>query len=285
MDKTSGYILSIVGIVGVVALAVLLLNGASTGDTNLAGYAVVIGSCTDSDGGSTDYTTQGTASGTWYKTSKTSSWTDSCKDSTNLYEYYCRTDGTVYKKTISCATVGLGYGCSSGACVASSSSSSTSSTSSSTSSTSSTSSSLPDLIITGINLVTLNKTNGNMTVNFTIKNQGTGDVPSSSTSSLFRPSLQVSYLDTYGSSLSVLNYGYFRNYPQSLSSGSSITIKVISDPISSDVITAIASGSSYSFDLSLNADAGTSPSVITESDETNNGYTQTVTLTSANLVS
>ncbi len=114
MEKTSAYVLSIVGIVGVVAIAVLMLNGVSTETTDLTGMAV--GTCTDSDGGMT-YTTQGTVTGSWYRSGVTSSWTDSCKSTTSVKEYYCRTDGTAYMTTKSCATVGAGYTCSAGACV------------------------------------------------------------------------------------------------------------------------------------------------------------------------
>lgn len=117
MEKTSAYILSIVGIVGVVAIAVLLMNGVSIGSNDLTGQAIVIGTCTETDSGATDYTTQGTVTGTWYRTTNSGSWTDSCKDATSVYEYYCRTDGTVYKGTKSCAAVGTGYSCSAGVCV------------------------------------------------------------------------------------------------------------------------------------------------------------------------
>jgi hypothetical protein len=139
--------------------------------------------------------------------------------------------------------------------------------------------SYPDLEIIALNAVRINQSNGNISVNFTLNNNGIGDIAERA---YVGSSLVANYIDTAGSSQST-NTGvkFVYNYPQSLRAGSSITVKTYAGLVTSDVIAAIASGSSYSLDITITADYIGS---ITESDEMNNIYTQTVTVTSADFI-
>lgn len=125
-DKTSLYLLSIVGIVAIVGIVVFILNTSGStsfsASANLAGQATASATCSDTDSGF-DYTTQGTISGgTWKTTGRTyADKTDSCVTSGSkagmLLEGFC-SDSThgfyVYKN---CATVvGTGSVCQNGAC-------------------------------------------------------------------------------------------------------------------------------------------------------------------------
>ncbi len=326
MEKTSAYILSIVGIVGVVAIAVLLMNGVSTGGSDVTGMAMGDPTCVDSDGGFT-YTTQGTISGGRWKTTNAvyTDKTDSCgtggSQAGKLLEYFCSDSTHGFYVVKSCATVaGVGYTCSAGACVPPADSDGDGVYDSSdvcpgyddavdTDSdgtpdgcdtdddgdgysdaveiaagtdpldASSVPASYPDLIVTGINSIMLNQTNGNVTVNFTIKNQGTSRV-----SLIYVPStLSMAYSDTAGIARTALGDSSTFTI---LSPGDSKTDKTSGWTVTSDVIAAISSGSSYIFTATVITDStSTGYGYVTESDETNNQYSTTVTLTSANLVS
>ncbi len=101
-EKTNLYLLSIVGIVAVVGITVMLFNGGfgsvSIGDSvDISGQVISASEgssstsikCTDTDGGS-DPTTKGGVKGRWYTTNVLRKETDYCKDSSTLYEYYCK---------------------------------------------------------------------------------------------------------------------------------------------------------------------------------------------------
>lgn len=108
------------------------LKVTGTDTTNTCTTTAEILGCRDSDSGF-NYTTKGTATGTWYKSGTEGTWTDSCNSVTGkLQEYTCMSDA-VYTKTVDCSTIStkgatcsatdpsctsLGYICSDGACVA-----------------------------------------------------------------------------------------------------------------------------------------------------------------------
>ncbi len=126
MEKTSAYVLSIVGIVSVVAIAVLIIGGMGSNiipsrsvESDVIGFAMASVTCTDTDSGF-DYTTQGTISGgTWKTTGRTySDKTDSCNARGQLQEGFC-SDSThgFYVFKYCDRVVGSGYVCEDGACV------------------------------------------------------------------------------------------------------------------------------------------------------------------------
>ena len=140
----------------------------------------------------------------------------------------------------------------------------------------------PDLIITGINSIYINGTTLNETrVNFTIKNQGRGD-PYDNGKRVVWVSGEQTYLTIDG--ISEVGWGgpdYSSLSSTSLDPGSSMTMKLLFD-LDTDVINAINGGTSWDLEVTLEVDEW---NLITESDETNNEYTTTVTLTAADIVS
>ena len=126
-SKTSLYLLSIVGIVAIVGIAVLILNAGSSSvsfstSTNIAGQATASVTCADTDSG-LDYTTQGTISGgTWKTTGRAyADKTDSCVTSGSkagmLLEGFCSDSTHGFYRYTNCATVvGTGSICQNGAC-------------------------------------------------------------------------------------------------------------------------------------------------------------------------
>ena len=74
MDKTNAYILVIVGIVALVGVATLFVGGNSvysSSGPDVVGMALGAATCSDTDGGKTDYTTKGKVSGgTWVSASQ-----------------------------------------------------------------------------------------------------------------------------------------------------------------------------------------------------------------------
>jgi hypothetical protein len=114
------YILGAVVVVAVVGVLSLLMTGSSN---NLTGQALGDPTCKDTDGGSA-YTTQGTITGGTWKTTGAAytSETDSCLTKGSqlgkLKEYFCSDATHAFYVVKSCATVvGAGYVCISGACV------------------------------------------------------------------------------------------------------------------------------------------------------------------------
>ena len=143
--------------------------------------------------------------------------------------------------------------------------------------------SYPDLIITGINSVYVNSTN-NMTLNFTVKNQGIGYADAN----YLYNRVELNYLKLDGSSVTstgterqTLHLSSPWRGTYTLPPGDSITVKIVTY-VDSGIISDIRSGNSHDIDMIFTTDYTSS---ITESDETNNQYSTTVTLTSANLVS
>lgn len=142
-----------------------------------------------------------------------------------------------------------------------------------------------DLTILGLNAVYFNITeDNNFTVNFTLENIGT-----ESTSATNVPHLvSVAYLDSSGTVQTIMGYSPYFASP--LVPSRVYTIKVGTAAVSSGlpeyveeaIIEDILAGNPHDFEITVTAD---SASKVSESDETNNEYTETVTLTSADLVS
>ena len=112
MDKNT-YIVLVVLVVAVVGLFVLFSKSFSLSSGNLAGQAVGVSRCTDSDGG-LNYVKQGTLSGP----SVSAPQTDQCTSATKLKEFYCgsRTArNAVASRMYNCAA--LKKVCMNGACV------------------------------------------------------------------------------------------------------------------------------------------------------------------------
>lgn len=264
-EKTSLYLLGIVGIVAVVGIVVLLLNGgqvpAQVSEGDIVGFATTSATCTETDGGLV-YTTKGTISGGTWKTTGASytTKTDYCDPRGKLQEYYCSSNTTAFVRATNCTTVNPSYICSNGACV----------------------NATPDLIITGINSVTINATN-NMTVNFTIKNQGAGYADANYIYNhmiLNYQALDGSTITMGGISKQTLHLSSPWRGTYTLPPGDSITAAVTTY-VEPDVVADIVAGNSHDTTVTLETDSWFN--LVTESDETNNQYTETVTVTSADV--
>lgn len=284
-EKSSLYILSIVCIVAIVGLVVLIITGRTgtessfsfgIGENSFVGYATVSATCRDTDSGLV-YTTKGTISGGTWKTTGASytAKTDYCDARGKLQEYYCSSNTTAFVSAKNCSILYPGYICKDGTCVNGTTITNVT-TINVTNATNATA--LPDLIITGINFVNINATN-NITVNFTIKNQGTADA---GYSGILHTTFWIPYTDTDGSSKTSVGTGYqYVSAYYDLKAGESITGKITSG-LSSTFVDDIRAGNSHDIGITLSTDW---TNHITESDETNNEYTTTVTVTSADIIS
>ncbi len=320
-DKAICMVFSMVGIVGVVGIIVLLMGSGSvsTGSQDITGQTISIGSCTETDGGMTDYTTVGTVTGTWSSsTGISSSWKDYCRSTTVLYEYYCKTNGYAYRVSRTCATFyGAGYTCSAGACVNTATTDSDSdgvydssdacpgyddhldtdtdgtadgcdtdddgdgysdtvetAAGSDPLSATSVPSSYPDLIITAATVRvydnSTSSTNDIAYADITVTNSG------SSSAVYSFVYVTITYTDTDGS-VDTASNSY---YVSSLSAGASTSVSVSLEGFSQSVTDSLLAGGSTYVSLTANGD---NTGRVTESDETNNAYAGTYTLTSADV--
>lgn len=286
-DRTSKYLLLIVVIVAIVALTTLslrqndkTLSYSSLMDKDIIGFATASATCSDTDGGLV-YTMKGTISGgTWKTTGATySDKTDFCSSKEKLQEYYCSSNTTGFSSATNCTKINPNYVCSNGACVNATKTNATNATNATTTTNvtnATNTTALPDIIITEINFVKINETN-NITVNFTIKNNGTADA---GYIGILHTSFWIEYTDTDGSAKTSLGTGYqYVSSYYDLKAGQSITGKITSG-LSSTFVDDIRAGTSHTVKITLSSDW---TNHIKESDETNNDYTQTVTLTSSDV--
>jgi hypothetical protein len=138
---------------------------------------------------------------------------------------------------------------------------------------------LPDLIITEINFIFVNGTNGNMSANFTIKNQGSADLPDSIT--WFNNYMEVDYDDADGGISSISGTHFSITTIWDLDAGDSMTARVDLGNVDSDTLNWVSGGDSSDFDIYLYTDG--SYSHVTEEDETNNEWTETITVTASDV--
>lgn len=272
MEKTSAYILSIVGIVGLVAVAVLLMNGVDYNSSNdLSGQVISVNkSSLCGDGTCARPETPRTCPTDCRTRDADGDGVSDAKDACPGYDDHVDTDSDGTPDGCDTDDDGDGY-------------SDADETAAGTDPLDATDypADLPDLVVSGINSVKINQTNGNISINYTLENQGTGDV----SEYYVLLNLDASYTDTTGTGKTTSETAiFFLNNPTSvLARGSINTMNVYTAPvISSDVVATIASGSPYALEIVVEVDTN---SHVAESDETNNEYTTTVTLTSANLIS
>jgi hypothetical protein len=137
---------------------------------------------------------------------------------------------------------------------------------------------MPDLVITGINYVWLNGSNGNFTVNFTVENIGDVSIDEMSGSyAWFNNKVDVEYEDPTEGSTAFAGTNTLRFHTYELEAGESLTAEIRTGNVLSETIDALLAGDSLDFEVDLLADG--SYEYIDESDETNNEYSETVTLT------
>lgn len=123
-NKTSMYLLSIVGVVAIVGVIVMLFNSAGILNSTISGQAISTAkilnptikiTCTDSDGADDKYT-KGETTGAESRRDAVSTFTDTCihftETAEGVMEYYCE-NGLVKSNDHACGT----NGCADGACV------------------------------------------------------------------------------------------------------------------------------------------------------------------------
>lgn len=293
-EKTAYYILALVAIVGIVGVAVLLMNSVSVENQDITGMAMGDPNCYDSDGGLT-YTTQGTISGGTWKTTNAvyPDKTDSCHINGKLLEYYCSdaTHGFFVAKSCA-AVVGAGYTCASGACVNVTNTTSTNtSVTNTTNSTTSNITAMPDLVLNssasfakfspGIAYIFPNGsmlTNTSLNVTLAIKNQGTATASGGSYSSVSIKNLDNSFAIYFSSGLSNLYLPFSSTY--------SITQKYNYFEDSSFVRDLYTNGSvntTMNYSIDYMSSNGVNLYGIPESNETNNNGTLSVSISSSGI--
>jgi hypothetical protein len=121
LNKTSGYILAIVGIVAVVGIIIMIINNVGS-SSNISGQAIGTKTrllkCSDTDGGE-NFVSEGTVSGgMWASNSSYSDpMTDNCYGEERLTEFYCNKDGIHLEVDfIYCDSIDSRYTCHDGKC-------------------------------------------------------------------------------------------------------------------------------------------------------------------------